>query len=94
MRKSIVLVAAVAAVLLGGIPLASAQSSGDQTAVHVPNRLQAQRAHPKGYDAYGFVPGGAHTSIVREPPGGLIQDRDFRESLGQHPESLQPLSSR
>jgi hypothetical protein len=33
-------------------------------------------------------------AIVREPPGGLIQDRDYRESLGQQPESLQPLSSR
>jgi hypothetical protein len=90
MRKSLVMIATAATVLLGGAPLASAQTNGDQTVVHVPQRLQAQQ-HRKGSSAYGYVRG--HTDTRREPAGGLIQDKGYREGVnGQHGDSLVPLN--
>jgi hypothetical protein len=93
MRKSVGLMASAVAVLLGGNPLAAAPlENRDEIVVHVPNRLQAQE-HQRGHKPYAYVRG-AHREISREPPGGLVQDRGLRESVGRQPESLAPLNSR
>jgi hypothetical protein len=93
MRTPTVLIASAVAVLLGGNPLAAAPlGTNDEVVVHVPNRLQAQE-HQRGHRSYAYDRR-AHKEIRREPPGGLIQDRDFRESVGRQPESLRPVNSR
>lgn len=88
MKKSVVMIATAAAMLMGGVSFASAQSNGDQTVVHVPQRLQAQQHH-RGASAYAR----GHTDTRREPAGGLIQDKGYREGVnGQHGNSLVPLN--
>jgi hypothetical protein len=68
---------AVAATLLGApMTRAWAESSGDQTVVvHKSHKHNATRHHAQ---------------TRREPPGGLIQDRDERSSNGKDPNALTP----
>jgi hypothetical protein len=92
MRKSIVLMASAVVVLLGNPLAAAPMDNRDEVVVHVPNRLQAQE-HQRGHRSFAYDRR-AHKETRREPPGGLIQDRDFRESVGRQPESLRPANSR
>jgi hypothetical protein len=62
------------AVLSLGPTLASAATNGDETAIVHPNKHHHRH----------------HTQLKREPPGGLIQDRDERSSNGKNPEAIAP----